>query len=184
MPRIDLDDLLRREDSHVERKQEAAQIDDVVKTLTAFANDLAGSGRGGWVLCGVKEGRDDHGFPVAHRVGLSSSRFKEIQGKVLDWCRTRVSPPLVPDVGEAEIPADPSRRILGFHVAASPYLHGFREENGSTRQWVRYDDRTVEARGELLRQLQRRKDGVPPFLQRPCPKSTLVDLDLVAAGEF
>jgi ATP-dependent DNA helicase RecG len=180
----ELDDLLRREDSHVEWKRGAAAVEDVVKTLTAFANDLEGSGWGGWVLCGVEEGSDDQGFPLARRVGLSSSRFKEVQGKVLDWCRTRVSPPLVPTTEEALIPEDPSRRILIFHISASPDLHNLREENGSTRIWVRHADRTVEARGELLRQIQQRKRGVPPFLQRPCPGSTLADLDLEAAKEF
>lgn len=184
MSPADLDDLLRREHACVEWKKQAAEIEDVVKTLAAFANDLEDSRQGGWVVCGVEEIRDDHGFPAARRAGLTASRFQEVQGKVLDWCRSRISPPLVPTVEEVLIPEDPSRRILVFHVSPSPHVHSFREENGSTRHWVRHGSQTVEARGELLRQLQQRKEDVPPVLQRPCPGATLEDLDLVAAREF
>ena len=183
MSPIDLDDLLRREDSRVEWKRRAAEIEDVVKTLTAFANDLEGTRQGGWVVCGIEEG-DDHGFPAARRVGLVASRFQEVQGKVLDWCRSRVSPPLVPTLEAVLMPEDPSRRILAFHVPASPHLHSFREENGSIRYWVRHGSQTVEARGELLRQVQQGKEDVPPFLQRPCPRATLEELDLLAARAF
>lgn len=180
----DLDDLLQRESARVEWKRQAAEVEDVVKTLAAFANDLEDSRQGGWVVCGVEEVRDNHGFPEARRVGLTASRFQEVQGKVLDWCRSRVSPPLVPRVDEVLLPEDPSRRLLIFHVPPSPHVHSFREENGSTRHWVRHGSQTVEARGELLRQIQQRKEDVPPVLQRPCAGATLQDLDLVAAREF
>ena len=184
MPQLDLELLLQREDSHVEWKKEVAKIEDVVKTLAAFANDLEGSGQGGWVLCGIEEIRDLHSFSAGRPVGLTASRLKEVQGKVLDWCRSRVSPPLVPSVEEAPVPGDPSRRILAFYAPASPQLHALREENGSTRHWVRLGRQTREAQGELLRQLQQRKGEVPPFLERPCPGATLEDLDLLAAREF
>lgn len=180
----DLDDLLQRESARVEWKRQAAEVEDVVKTLSAFANDLEDSRQGGWVVCGVEEVRDDHGFPGARRVGLTASRFQEVQGKVLDWCRSRISPPVVPTVNEVLLAEDPSRRILVFHVPPSPHVHSFREENGSTRYWIRHGSQTVEARGELLRQLRQRKEDVPSILQRPCPGATLEDLDLVAAREF
>jgi ATP-dependent DNA helicase RecG len=179
-----LEDLLRQEDAHVEWKKGAAEIEDVVKTLTAFANDLDGSGVGGWVVCGVEERRDEHGFPVAHPVGLAGSRFQEVQGTVLDWCRDRVSPPILPSVEEVRIPEDPSRRNLVFHVEASGRVHAFQEKDGRTRSWVRHGSKTVVANKEVLRQLQEKKGEVPPFLQRPCSRATLDDLDLVIAREF
>lgn len=184
MAPIDLDDLLRGETSHVEWKKQAAEIEDVVKSLTAFANDLDGSGQGGWVVCGVEGANDDHGFPTARRVGLAGSRFKEVQGTVLDWCRERVSPPILPSVEVVGLPEDPSRRILVFHVEASGRVHAFQEKDGRTRSWVRHDSKTVVANKELLRQLQERKGEVTPFLQRPCSGATLDDLDLVIAREF
>jgi|GEM_PF-2709700 len=180
----DLEDLLRLENAHVEWKKGAAEIEDVVRTLTAFANDLDGSGLGGWVVCGIEERRDEHGFPVAHRVGLAGSRFQEVQGIVLDWCRDRVSPPILPSVEEVKIPKDPSRRNLVFHVEASGRVHAFQEKDGRTRSWVRHGSKTVVANKEVLRQLQERKGEVPPFLERPCLRATLDDLDLVIAREF
>jgi ATP-dependent DNA helicase RecG len=184
MSPVDLDRLLRQEDTHVEWKRRAADIEDVVKTLAAFANDLAGSGIGGWVVCGIEEGRDEHGFAFPRQVGLAASRLKEIKGKVLAWCRERVSPPLLPVIEEISLAEDPSRRILTFYIFSSLHAHTFREQDGSTRYWVRHGSETIEARGELLRALQQGKTDVPPFLQRPCPGATLADLDLFAAESF
>jgi ATP-dependent DNA helicase RecG len=184
MPPVDLDSLLRQEDPHVEWKRRAADIEDVVKTLSAFANDLNGSLEGGWVVCGIEEGRDEHGFPVPRKSGLTAGRLQEIKGKALAWCRERVSPPLIPTTEEFLLPEDPSRRILVFHVPASPYPHLFRERDGSTRTWVRHGSDTVEARGELLRKLQQGKPEIPLFLQRPCPEATPADLDVLVAEEF
>src|SRR5436305_1880122 len=184
MASVDLDDLLRPEGTHVEWKKGVAEIENVVKTLTAFANDLDGSGQGGWVVCGIEEATDEHGFPRARLVGLASSRFKEVQGTVLDLCRERVTPPILPVVEGVNIPEDSSRRILVFHVEASGHVHAFQEKDGRTRNWVRHGSKTVVANKELLRQLQERKGEIPPFLQRPCSKATLDDLDLVIAREF
>src|SRR4051794_18325908 len=126
MPPVDLDSLLRQEDPHVEWKRRAADIEDVVKTLSAFANDLNGSLEGGWVVCGIEEGRDEHGFPIPRKSGLTAGRPQEIKGKALAWGRERVSPPLIPTTEEFLLPKAPSRRILVFHVPASSYSHFFR----------------------------------------------------------
>src|SRR5947208_2667881 len=184
MSPVDLDRLLRQEDTHVEWKRRAADIEDVVKTLAAFANDLAGSGTGGWVVCGIEERRDEHGFVIPRPVGLAASRLQEIKGKVLAWCRERVSPPILPVIEEVPLTEDPSRRVLVFYVPSSLHADAFRGQAGGTRHWVRYGSESVDARGELLRNLQQGKTTVPPFLQRPCPGATLADLDLFAAEEF
>jgi predicted HTH transcriptional regulator len=184
MSPVDLDRLLREEGAHVEWKRRAADVAAVVKTLSAFANDLDGSGTGGWVVCGIEEGRDEHGFALPRQVGLAASRLQEVKGKVLAWCRERVSPPILPVVEEIPLSEDPSRRILTFYVSSSLHAHAFREQDGSTRYWVRHGSETVDARGELLRVLQQGKTDVPPFLQRPCPGATLADLDLFAAESF
>jgi ATP-dependent DNA helicase RecG len=105
-------------------------------------------------------------------------------GKVLAWCRERVVPSLTPEIEEILLPEDPARRILVFYVPSSIHAHLFREQNGSTRYWVRSGSETVEARGDLLRRLQEGKPGIPSFLQRPCHEATLADLDLLAAQEF
>lgn len=183
-PPIDLEALLRREDASVEWKRNVADVEDVVKTLSAFANNFTGMADGGWVVCGVEEERNEHGFAQARKVGLEASRFQEVKGKVLSWCRDRVSPPLGLIVDEVILPDDPSRRILVFFVASSPHLHLFRSRDGASTYWIRSDSETVEARGELLRDLRRRKQDAPPILERPCLDASLADLDLLAAEEF
>lgn len=94
-PRIDLNELARRENEQTEWKENVADVDDVVATLTAFANDLQNLG-GGYVVCGVREDKDEYGFPTLVRVGLTASRLKGLEGTVLSRCRDRVSPPITP----------------------------------------------------------------------------------------
>ena len=61
MSLIDLKDLAVRENERVEWKENVADINDVVKTVTALANDFSNLG-GGYVVCGAREGQDEHGF--------------------------------------------------------------------------------------------------------------------------
>jgi ATP-dependent DNA helicase RecG len=70
MPEIDLDQLAQRESEQTEWKENVADIDDVVETLCAFANDLANLG-GGYVVCGAQESKDEHGFAVLGLSGIS-----------------------------------------------------------------------------------------------------------------
>ena len=64
--RIDLNELARRENEQTEWKENVADIDDVVATLSAFANDLQNLG-GGYVVCGAREDKDEHGFATLVR---------------------------------------------------------------------------------------------------------------------
>jgi ATP-dependent DNA helicase RecG len=99
---VDLQQLALRESEQTEWKENVANlpnIDDVVATLSAFANDLANLG-GGYVVCGAREARDEHGFPLLVTAGLTASRLREVEGTVLARCRERVSPPIVPRVEE------------------------------------------------------------------------------------
>src|SRR6185312_13982911 len=109
---IDLEQISRRESEQTEWKESVADINDVVATLCAFANDLQNLG-GGYVVCGADEGQDEHGFPKLVRRGLTARRLKEIENATLACCRERVSPPLAPLVEELEA-AERERRILVF----------------------------------------------------------------------
>jgi len=110
--RLDLTQLAQRENEQTEWKENVADIDDVVATLCAFANDLQNLG-GGYVVCGAKEEKDAHGFPKLVRAGLTAARLEEVENTVLARCRERVSPPLAPLVEELESD-DPERRIVVF----------------------------------------------------------------------
>jgi ATP-dependent DNA helicase RecG len=181
---IDLDVLLHTEGAGVEWKENVADFESVVRKLSAIANNFTGTVDEGWVICGVKEEKDDHGFPRPRCVGLEENRFKALKGKVLAGCRDHVSPPLVPEVHELEVPGDPSRRILVFYLRASPYAHVFHTKEGGSRYWIMVDSETREAKGELHRELLRRKQAAPPLLDQPCPGATMQDIDRLTAEEF
>ena len=175
--RIDLRQLAVRESEQVEWKNNVADIDDVVETLTGFANDLANLG-GGYVVCGASETKDPHGFPRIELTGLTSSRIKEVEGTVLARCRERVSPPLTPLV--EELPAATSdRRILVFIMAATGQAHSFRRGSQGAKHYVRIGRETREARDGVLRELLVRKEALEPWDRRACISATVSDLDLL-----
>ncbi|WP_423596829.1 ATP-binding protein [Roseateles sp. MS654] len=175
---VDLGSLLVRESEQVEWKENVADIDDVVATLCAFANDWSNLG-GGYVVCGAKEERDEHGFPRVRIVGLTASRLKEVEGKVLTACRDRVSPAIAPLVEELETD-DGSRRVLVFVMAATQRAHTFRRGDDSGKHFVRVSRETREARNGVLRELLVRKSELEPWDRRICGSATTNDLDLVA----
>ena len=176
--RIDLDVLARRENEQTEWKENVADIDDVVATLAAFANDLQNLG-GGYVVCGAREEKDEHGFPKLVRTGLAATRFKEVENTVLARCRDRVSPPLAPLVEEIELD-DAPRRILVFVQPATGTAHSFRRGNDGAKHFVRVSRSTIEARNGLLKDLLVRKGALEPWDRRPCNAATVNDLDLLA----
>ncbi|MBN3567722.1 MULTISPECIES: ATP-binding protein [Burkholderia] len=175
---VDLNSLLLRESEQVEWKENVADIDDVVATISAFANDWSNLG-GGYVVCGAAEKKDEHGFPAVNLVGLTASRLREIEGRVLTACRDRVFPGIAPLVRELDGPT-PDKRILVFVVAATSHAHTFRRGNDSGKHYVRLSRETREARDGILRELLVRKGDVEPWDRRICPTATTNDLDLVA----
>ena len=178
MEQVDLKILSVRESDQVEWKENVADIDDVVATLCAFANDWSNLG-GGYVVCGAKEERDEHGFPRIVAAGLSASRLKEVEGKVLAVCRDRVFPSVAPMV--SELPADSAdRRILVFIMPSTRSLRAFRRSDGRTAHFVRISRETREARNGILRELLVRKGALEEWDRRPCASATVNDLDLLA----
>jgi ATP-dependent DNA helicase RecG len=175
--RIDLQELARRENEQTEWKENVADIDDVVATLAAFANDLQNMG-GGYVVCGAKETRDEHGFPRLVRAGLPAGRLKEVENTVLARCRDRVAPPIAPLVEELDSDA-PDRRLLVFLQPRTGSAHTFRRGNEGAKHFVRVSRATIEARNGLLMDLLVRKGAREPWDRRPCSSATESDLDLL-----
>src|SRR5882762_5294898 len=149
--RIDLDQLARRESEQTEWKENVAEINDVVQTLSAFANDFQNLG-GGYVVCGAKEEKDADGFPRLVRTGLAANRLREVENTVLARCRDRVSPPLVPLVEELPT-GEASRRVLVFLQPATGTAHTFRRGQDGAKHYVRISRSTIEARNGVLREL-------------------------------
>jgi ATP-dependent DNA helicase RecG len=181
-PPIDIAELLRGESAWVEWKKTGDPLKIVAK-LVAFANDSTSSGRGGWVVCGVEEAKTAQGVVTPCLTGLAQGDLTGVRNRVMEGCARHVSPPLVPQVYEAAIAGDPSRRLLLFYMPVSGQLHEHQTRDGS-KVWVLFDSETREATGELLRELRGRKGALPPFLQRPCFQASLQDLYLTAAEEF
>lgn len=175
---IDLRVLASRESEQTEWKENVADIDDVVATLSAFANDLQNLG-GGYVVCGAREEKDEHGFPRLVLTGVTAARLKEIEGKTLTRCRDLVSPPITPLVDE--LPTDnPDRRILVFIQPATDQAHTFRRGSEGGKHYVRVSRSTIEARNGVLRNLLVRKGALEPWDRRPCNAATESDIDLLA----
>ena len=178
MPSIDLAELAVRESEQIEWKENVASVDDVAETLCAFSNDLANLG-GGYVVCGAGEARDEHGFSVLVRTGLTAARLKEVENQVLARCRDRISPSIAPLV--EELPANtPDRRILVFVQPATAGAHTFRRGETGAKHFVRLGRSTIEARNGILRDLLVQKGMIEPWDRRPCLTATERDIDLLA----
>ena len=178
--KIDLKELSVRESERVEWKENGDDIDivkKIVKTISAFANDIANFG-GGYVVCGAKEIKDDHGFPKIQYTGLTANKLKHIEGRVTQYCRDYIHPSLAPIVEEIENPEDSSTRILVFVVVASPDAHVYRDEKISA-YYVRLSRETREARNGILTQLLIKKQKIEYFDKRVNAKTTEADIDVL-----
>jgi ATP-dependent DNA helicase RecG len=180
--KTDWNELVQRESARVEWKENVANPQNVVKTLSAFANDFQQVG-GGRVLCGLKEEKNQYGEPGAKVVGLDEKRLKEVRNKVLDYCHRYVDPPITPEVSEYPVESDPGRRILAFAVTSSQYAHRYRTKKEDVNYYIRINDRTRPADG-LIPQLLESKKVWPPYLDQTHPDAALDAIDLLALKEF
>lgn len=178
--KIDLKELSKRENEKVEWKENGNDkniVKNIVKTISAFANDIANMG-GGYVVCGATEIKDEFGFPKVIYKGLSADKLKEIEGTVLSHCRDRVSPSLSPIVQELENPADKATRILVFIVRADQKAHIYRDGETSN-YYVRIGSETREARNGILTQLLTSKQEIVPFDKRANFNVNETDIDVL-----
>jgi ATP-dependent DNA helicase RecG len=177
--KIDLKELATRESEQVEWKKNVADIDSVIRTVTAFSNDLQNMG-GGYVVCGAEELKDEHGFQKVSYPGLTSGRFKEIECKVMSDAREKIDPDVTPIVEELAGEIE-GQRVLVFIVPATGYAHSYRASGkGSSTYYVRHSRETVEAKNGILRELLVRKHALPPWDRRLNEQAVMADVDLLA----
>jgi predicted HTH transcriptional regulator len=163
----------------VEWKRNVADIEDVLRAIAAFANDFQNLG-GGYVVCGAEEAKDEHGFPCVAYPGLQSSRFREVEGKVMADARSKIDPAVTPLVEELPGEVD-GQRVLVFVVPASNAAHSYRPSGkDSSAYFVRIGRETIEARNGVLRELLVRKQALPPWDRRLAERADLRDIDLLA----
>lgn len=177
---IHLKELSTRESEKVEWKENGDDkeiVKSIVRTISAFANDISNFG-GGYVVCGAKETKDEYGFPKLEYKGLTANKLKEIEGKVLQNCRDYVSPPIVPIVQEIENPDNTETRILVFIIIATSEAHSFRDGENNA-YYVRISRETREARNGTLSQLLVKKQKIEYFDRRMHPNTTENDIDIL-----
>jgi len=147
--KIDLKELSVRKRERVEWKENGDDINivkEIVKTISAFANDISNFG-GGYVVCGAREIKDEYGFPKVKYTRLSANKLKEIEGKVSRHCLDCVSPSLSPIVEEIENPENKETRILVFVILASAEAHTYRD--GLTANYIMYALAEKQRRREM-----------------------------------
>lgn len=182
MSQIDLEYLSKRESERVEWKENVADIEDIVKTAVAFANDYSNLG-GGYIVCGAAETKDEYGFQKIVLKGLDSTRFKEIEGKTSALLRERVSPSIVPVIEEIQV--DSERIILVFIITASDKAHSFRNlRTGETVYYIRVGRQTREARNGLMMDLFRLKGVIPPWDKQANKSASINDIDLITLRSY
>lgn len=177
--KTDLKELAARESEQVEWKKNVADIEDVIRTITAFSSDFQNMG-GGYVVCGAEETKDEYGFQKVTYPGLTSDRFKEIEGKVMSDAREKIDPAVTPIVDE--LPGEiEGQRVLVFIVPATGYAHSYRPSGkDSAAYYVRLSRETVEAKNGVLRELLVRKQALPPWDRRLNESAGIPDVDLLA----
>lgn len=182
MNKIDLTELSKRESERVEWKENVADIEDVIKTAVAFANDYSNLG-GGYIVCGAKETKDEHGFQKLIQIGLTSDRLKEVEGKVLSDLREKTFPSIV--TLTEEIPVTEGKRILVFIIPATSDAHNYRASGKDTSTYyVRIGRETREARNGILRELLVKKNQIEHWDKRINSKATTDDIDLLSLREY
>ena len=182
MNKIDLTELSKRESERVEWKENVSDIDDIIKTAVAFANDYSNLG-GGYIICGAKESKDEHGFQILVQTGLTSNRLKEIEGKVLSDLREKTFPSIV--ALTEEIPVTEEKRILVFIIPATSDAHSYRASSKDTSTYyVRIGRETREARNGVLRELLVKKNQIEHWDKRVNSNATIDDIDLLSLREY
>jgi ATP-dependent DNA helicase RecG len=182
MHRVDLSELIKRESERVEWKENIADIETVVKTAVAFANDYSNLG-GGYIVCGAKETKDAYGFQKLEQIGLTSQRFKEVENKVLAELREKCFPAIVALIDE--IPISEDRRILIFIIPGTSEIHSYRPSGKDTSTYyVRIGRETREARNGILRELLVKKNKIEPWDKRINVAATIDDIDLLSLREY
>ena len=77
---INLKELAKRESEKVEWKENGDDervVVSIVKTISAFSNDIANFG-GGYVICGAKETKDEYGFKKLVFTGLNANKLRQL----------------------------------------------------------------------------------------------------------
>ena len=159
---IQLDDLIHARTVEGIRLEFKATWDDNIKvsaiqSVCAFANDLLNL-NGGYVILGIET--DQEGHPILAPGGLAGLDLDRVQREIRGQCERidpKYQPLLVPTIYQ-------DRPILVIYAPGGdtrPYQAPMSLKGGERAYYVRQGSETVQARGDILRQLLEQTARVP-----------------------
>jgi len=152
------------ESHRVERKRSLSEPDRVREAICAFANDLPGTGRPGYVLVGVEDDGRLAGLPATDELLRDLSAMRD-DGKI------QPIPSMI--VYNIDVPTSGSVVVVEVHPADAPPVRV------RGRVWVRPGPRRgIATLDEERRLTERRVSHARTFDQTPCRMAKLQDLDL------
>jgi len=155
--------------------------EDVIHSLSAFANDINNWG-GGYIVLGIEE---NNGRPVLPPAGLNPDQIDRIQGEITGLCRN-MQPNYMPIIQPYWFQ---EKHILVIYAPAGdmrPYSapESLGERGIQNRFfYIRRGSRTIRAQGEDLRRLQELTARIP-FDDRINQNARIDDLDLGLIRDF
>jgi len=180
---INLEDLILGRSVESQRLEFKSTWDDYIKeavvhTVCAFANDLLNL-NGGYIIIGIEE---DNGQPVLPPRGIDESRVDNIQRQIVGACRGGISPEYLPVLF---VEAYQGKTILVIMAPAGdnrPYQAPKRQGSGRC-YWVRSGSMSIEAQGDLLRQLMEAAAKIP-FDDRRSLAGSINDISITRVKRF
>ena len=180
---INLDDLIHErsvESSRLEFKATWNEIidDSAVRTVCAFANDFL-SLNGGYVILGVEA--DDLGHPMLPPKGLDELNLDRLQLAVRVACH-KIAPDYLP-VLFPEIYQGRSILVLWAPAGDNRPYEAPKRGSRDKGYFIRVGAETIEATGELQRQLIEQAARVP-FDDRRSLSATITDVSFLLVEKF
>jgi ATP-dependent DNA helicase RecG len=159
---IQLDDLIQARTVEGIRLEFKATWDDMIKqsateTICAFANDLLNL-NGGYVILGIET--DAEGHPVLPPRGLGNMDLDRVQREIRGQCE-RIDPKYQPALFVEHYHDRPILVIWAPGGDTRPYQAPKSLKGGERAYFVRLGSETVEAKGDILRQLLEQTARVP-----------------------
>lgn len=152
--------------------------DNVVHTVCAFANDLLNL-NGGYVILGIEE---ENGRPVLPPRGLDVNEIDLVQRQIVGACKGSISPQYLPLLFVEEYQG---KVILVIWAPAGdnrPYEAPKRQTPGRC-YWVRSGSMSIEAQGDIRRQLIEMTAKIP-FDDRRSFEGTTGDISALRIKRF
>ncbi len=158
---INLENLIRRRTVENERLEFKSTWNEpikqgVVRSVCAFANDLLNN-NGGYIILGIEEHK---GKPILPPRGLDDINTDLVQREIIGACKGSISPEYLPHIFVEEYQG---RTIMVVWAPAGdnrPYEAPPRKGKGRV-YWIRSSGATVEASGDLRRQLLEQAAKIP-----------------------